>query len=170
MNRLTALAARQAVTDRVIELFVATDEKAWDRVRACFADRVHFDVSSAGGRPAGEVKAEAIVDGWRRGLAPLEAVHHQMANFRVELSEPDPAPSATLRCHGVAWHWLRNLTGQNSRTFVGSFTVGLRAPEDADPTDPAAWQIHRFRFDLKFVDGNPDLEAYGGGGGPPREV
>lgn len=54
-------------------------------------------------------------------------------------------------CYGVAWHYLQNKTDRNTRTFVGSYDFHL-VNQDGE------WKIDRFKFNLKFIDGNPDLE------------
>jgi hypothetical protein len=134
---------RQGSAERaVIELFVATDRRDWPRVRRLLADRVDVDMSSLGGS-TGLVEAEALVAAWEAGLAPLEAVHHQVGNLRSTIHEDD----AHVACHGVAFHYLRNAAGRNTRIFVGTYDVGLR-------DSPRGWHIHTFRFNLRFQDGN----------------
>ena len=142
------LLEREAVIDTITELFVATDRRDWPAVRQCFAPRVHFDMSFVGGGEPAEVAAEEIVAGWERGLAPLQAVHHQAGNFRVWLH----GEVATAFCYGIAYHYLLNPSGRNTRVFVGSYDFQLRLAA-------GRWQINRFRFELKFLDGNPQLEA-----------
>jgi hypothetical protein len=47
---------------------------------------------------------------------------------------------------------LPNKTNQNTRIFVGSYDFHLiKADEN--------WQIDRFKFNLKYMDGNLKLEA-----------
>jgi hypothetical protein len=137
--------------DRVIEtvnrLFISTDNRDWSGVKALFASRVLFDMTSlAGGLPA-NITPQEIVDGWDRGLKALKAIHHQAGNFLVEVRGSE----ATVFCYGVAWHYLPNKTSRNTRTFVGSYDVHL-VQQDGE------WRIDRFKFNLKFIDGNPDLE------------
>ena len=136
-----------AVIDRINELFIATDEKAWPRVRACFADEVLFDMSSLTGQPAARVPADTIVAGWESGLAALDAVHHQAGNYRVEAGDRE----ATAFCYAIALHYRKTKSGRNTRTFVGSYDYHLVRDGDT-------WRIDAFRFNLKFVDGNLELE------------
>lgn len=49
-------------------------------------------------------------------------------------------------------HYLPNNSGRNSRTFVGSYDFHLKKKGDR-------WQIDLLKFNLKFIDGNPDLES-----------
>lgn len=147
MTELEALRDRERIVDVVTELFVATDRRDWHAVLECFAPDVTFDMSSAGGGPERTIPATEVVAGWERGLAALAAIHHQAGNFQVRLR----GDAADATCYGVAWHYLPNPTGRNTRTFVGSYGFELRR-------DAGRWRIALFRFHLKFLDGNPDLE------------
>jgi hypothetical protein len=138
--------------DRVIEtvnrLFINTDNRDWPRVRALFASRVLFDMTSlAGGQPV-TIMPQEIVDGWDKGLKALKAIHHQAGNYLIDIKDNE----ATVFCYGVAWHYLPNKTNRNTRTFVGSYDIHL-VKQDGE------WKIDRFKFNLKFIDGNPDLET-----------
>jgi hypothetical protein len=55
-------------------------------------------------------------------------------------------------CYGIAIHYLPNKTNNNTRTFVGSYEFQLGKESDE-------WKIHHFKFNLKFIDGNKELEA-----------
>ncbi|MGE5172885.1 MAG: nuclear transport factor 2 family protein [Betaproteobacteria bacterium] len=137
--------------DRVIEtvnrLFINTDKRDWPEVKALFASRVLFDMTSlAGGQPA-IITPQEIVDGWDKGLKALTAIHHQTGNFLVDIKGDE----TTLFCYGVAWHYLPNKTNRNTRTFVGSYDFHLKKQD-------GEWKIDRFKFNLKFIDGNTDLE------------
>jgi 3-phenylpropionate/cinnamic acid dioxygenase small subunit len=145
----TALAERQEITDVITSLFIATDEKNWDAVRACFAEQVHFDMQSLTGSPAAAIPADTIVEGWKVALAPLQAIHHQAGNFRVRI-EDDQAEAS---CYGVAYHYRPNFSGKNTRTFVGTYDFHLARSGER-------WLIDRFRFNVKFVDGNLELEKF----------
>jgi hypothetical protein len=143
------LVARQQITDCIVKLFVSTDARDWAGVRACFTDTVFFDMTSlAGGAPA-TLSADQIVAGWTQGLAPIESVHHQAGNFQITVRGDE----ADASCYGIALHYRHTASGRNTRTFVGSydFTIVNRTGD--------AWRISAFRFKLKFMDGNPDLES-----------
>ena len=145
---LQALVDRDRIAEVIHQLFIHTDLRDWAAVRACFADEVLFDMTSvAGGEPA-RVTPEEITAGWEEGLRPLRAIHHQAGNLLVTLHGDE----ADAFCYGIASHYLPNPTGRDTRTFVGSYDFHLaRAGE--------RWRIDRFRFNLKYLDGNPSLEA-----------
>jgi hypothetical protein len=139
------------VISRANDLFLCTDRKDWQCVRDVFADQVLFDMTSlAGGQPA-TLTGEQIAAAWEKGLKDLAAVHHQTGNFKVTLRGNE----ADVFCYGIAYHYLPNPTGRNTRTFVGSYDLHLVRTD-------AGWKIDRFTFTLKFMDGNKDLEGSAG--------
>jgi hypothetical protein len=142
------LQERARVEDVITRLFISTDRRDWTAVKGCFAPTVHFDMSSAGGGRAGTVTPEQIAAGWETGLRPLEHIHHQAGNFVTTIHGDE----ATLSCYGIAFHHKRTQSGRNTRTFVGSYDASLRRGGDG------GWTIHAFRFNLKFIDGNLELE------------
>jgi hypothetical protein len=133
---------RESVTDTIIDLFVGTDQRDWSRVRQLFADSVQFDM----GQPSTMTPAQ-ITDMWDKGLKPIEKLHHQAGNFRVQVRGDE----ANAFCYGIAYHYRQTKSGRNTRVFVGSYDFQLRR-------SAAAWKIHAFKFNLKFIDGNADLE------------
>jgi hypothetical protein len=147
MDDLTTLADKQQIVEVITDLFVATDRRDWPAVLEILAPQVTFDMSSLGGPPAALTPAKEIVAAWDKGLAPLEAVHHQVGNFRVW----PRGDEADAFCYGIAVHFRSNPTGRNTRTFVGSYDLGL-------VRDGGRWRVRAFRFDAKYVDGNLDLE------------
>jgi hypothetical protein len=147
-DALRYLVEKDAITDTITRLFIATDTRDWAAARACFTPRVFFDMSSMTGSEPSEVDAQEIVDDWDRGLRHLRAVHHQAGNFRVTLD----GDRADAFCYGIASHYLPNASGQHTRLFVGSYDFHLEK-------DGTSWRIRRFRFNLKYMDGNLELEG-----------
>lgn len=145
-SEMDALVERSRITDVINRLFVSTDRRDWAGVQACFAPEVLFDMSSLGAGPATRLTPDAIASAWESGLAPIEAVHHQSGNFLVAVD----GRRATASCYGIAYHFRRTWSGRNTRVFVGSYAFGLALDGE--------WRIDAFRFDVKFVDGNPELE------------
>ena len=142
------LLEKDVVIGVVNRLFINTDNRDWEKVKACFADDVLFDMTSmTGGEPV-TMTAQQIVDGWDKGLKALQAIHHQAGNYVVNLGNNE----AEVFCYGVAFHYLPNKTNQNTRTFVGSYNFHLAKGD-------RAWRIDQFKFNLKFIDGNANLEA-----------
>lgn len=139
---------KEAVIAAINQLFISTDNRDWEKVKACFAPEVMFDMTSmAGGEPT-KMTPEQIVGGWETGLKDLKAIHHQAGNYVVTINGRE----AAAFCYGIAFHYLPNPTNQNTRTFVGSYDFHLTKTEDV-------WRIDQFKFNLKFIDGNLNLEA-----------
>lgn len=138
------------IIEVITRLFVGTDNRNWEQVKACFSPTVLFDMSSLGAGDPKDLSPDDIVAIWEAGLKPLKAIHHQAGNFLVDIN----GHKADAFCYGIASHYLPNKTNSNTRTFVGSYDFSLQK-------DGARWRICKFRFNLKYVDGNRDLEGAG---------
>lgn len=143
-----ALADRQDIEDTVVRLFVATDRRDWASFEACLADMVILDMTSVtGGEPLHMTPTDFIA-GWASGLAAIDHVHHQVGNFQVDVD----GDRATAFCYGIAFHHREKIaSAAKSRTFVGSYDIHLTRTR-------GRWRIDLFRFNLKFVEGNRELE------------
>lgn len=144
------LLERTRIIEVITRLFVGTDNRDWEQVKACFSPKVLFDMSSLGAGDPKELSPDDIVAMWDAGLKALQAIHHQVGNFLVEVD----GHKADAFCYGIASHFLPNNTGNNTRTFVGSYDFSL-------VRDGGGWLISKFRFNLKYIDGNQDLEGAG---------
>src|SRR6185437_4136702 len=96
--------------------------------------------------PPGPRAGREIADGWKTGLARLDAVHHQAGNHLIEIHDD----RATAHADAIAVHAKNDAVHGKTRTFVGSYTLGLQR-------DGEAWRIDRFAYQLKVIDGNADL-------------
>jgi hypothetical protein len=141
------LVEKDRIIDTINQLFIATDNRDWAAVRGCLADQVLLDMTSLAGGRATKMAGEQVAAVWEEGLRSIESVHHQAGNYRVEVQDEE----ATAFCYGMASHFRRNRTGRNSRVFVGSYDLHLVRIEDR-------WLIDSFRFNLKFLEGNADLD------------
>ena len=142
------LLAKEEVKDAVNRLFISTDNRDWDAVKAVFASEVLFDMTSmVGGEPV-TMKPADIVAAWDKGLKQLKAIHHQTGNYVIKVKQN----TADVFCYGIASHYLPNKTNRNTRIFVGSYNFHLEK-------NGANWQIDQFKFNLKYIDGNMKLES-----------
>ena len=136
--------------DRIIEvlnsLFIFTDNSDWQSVENCFADKVHFDMTSMGAEKVEVLEPKQITRMWEEGLSSLDAVHHQAGNYKVEIKEN----KAIAFCYAIASHFKKTDSADNTRTFVGSYNFHLSKITDD-------WKIDSFRFNLKYVEGNLNL-------------
>ena len=143
---LRRLLEKDAVIGTVNRLFRSVDDRDWAAAETCLAPTVLLDVTSlAGGEPETTTGA-AIVTGWRESLSHLRAIHHQVGNYDVEVLGDE----ATASCHGIAYHFLPNDTGRNTRIYVGTYDVRLHK-------QGGSWRIDLLRYNLRFTDGNMDL-------------
>ena len=142
------LQQRQEVQDTITKLFVYTDNRDWEKVAALFAPQVTFDMTSLVGGSPTELTPQEIVSSWDQGLKALEAIHHQTGNYLITIKED----GAEVFCYGIATHYLKNKTGKNTRTFVGSYDFHLLKIDDG-------WKIDSFTFNLKYLEGNMKLES-----------
>jgi len=141
------IASRVAVEDAVVRLFVATDDRDWPTVEACFTDPFTLDMTSmVGGSPVSTAPHQ-VANAWAEGFRLLDHVHHQVGNFQTIVS----GQTAAVRCHGVAFHHRAAVAvGLKSRIFVGTYQLQLVANAER-------WQISELKFTLKFIDGNLEL-------------
>jgi hypothetical protein len=102
--------------------------------------------SLVGGQPS-QLRGEQVAAGWEEGLRPIEQVHHQVGNYRVDID----GDQATGFCYGTASHYRKTRSGRNTRTFVGSYDFHLQFEQDR-------WRIDSFRFNLKYLEGNLELD------------
>ncbi len=147
-KELESLIDRTRIIETINQLFIGTDNRDWALVRSVFAPSVLFDMSSLGAGPAKQTTPAEIVAGWDAGLKPIKAVHHQVGNHLVRLS----GTKAEAFCYGTAIHYLPNKTNVNTRTFVGSYDFELAK-------NAGKWAITKFKFNLKYIDGNLNLET-----------
>lgn len=141
------LLSKEEVKQVVNQLFISTDNRDWDTVSRLFAPEVLFDMTSMVGGDPVTLTPRQIVDSWAKGLEPLKAIHHQAGNYIVHTNQNE----ADVFCYGIASHYLPNKTNRNTRVFVGSYEFHLIKNE--------TWQIDKFKFILKYIDGNPNLEG-----------
>ena len=145
-----SVSARLAVQDAVVRMFVATDERDWPTLEACFTDPFTLDMTSLAGGSAATLTPRQVAANWAQAFEPLDHVHHQVGNFRIAVS----TSQASVRCHGVAFHHRNKSVGLKTRMFVGTYEL-LLIPS------ARSWQISQLTFKLKFVEGNLTLESSG---------
>ena len=142
------LQAQQQITDVVNKLFVYTDQQDWDQLQAeVFADTVLFDMVSAGAERAETKTSLEICKLWKKGFEGLDAIHHQAGNYIIHIEHN----SAVVKAYAIASHYKQSAKNGPLRKFVGSYDIGLTEY-------PGGWRINRFKYNLKYMDGNLELE------------
>lgn len=148
MTALETLTAKDQITTRIHDVFIGTDQHDWAKVRACFTEQVHFDMTSLAGGSPEYLTPRQITDSWQAGFQALEHVHHQAGNLQIAVNRN----TAEAFCYGIALHYRTTKSGENVRRFVGSYDFTLQH-------EGSNWLISSFRFNVKFVDGNLTLET-----------
>jgi hypothetical protein len=89
-----------------------------------------------------------IAAAWAEGLKHIEHLHHQVGNFQTTLAGAE----AKVRCYGIAYHHRAKIAAPvKTRTFVGTYDFNLTNAS-------GAWRISLMKFNLKFMDGNLELD------------
>jgi hypothetical protein len=143
------IAARMAVEDTVVNLFVATDERDWPALEACFTTPFTLDMTSMVGGSPTQITPREVTAAWATAFKPLDHVHHQIGNLQTKIE----GSAAHVRCYGVALHHRAAVSqGLKTRIFVGTYEIELRQ-------ENSRWLVTKLKFILKFIDGNPNLES-----------
>ncbi len=135
--------ALQTVTD----LFIATDQRDWEKVESCFATEVILDYSSMTGNPAGSLRPKQIINAWQGILPGFESTHHQIGNLVIS----ENGKGAHVFCYGTASHYLSDPQG-NVWIVVGSYDFDLIE-------EKTGWKISTMKFNFKYQDGNTELPS-----------
>jgi hypothetical protein len=143
------IATRVAIEDTVVRLFVATDERNWPALEACFTTPFTLDMTSMVGGSPTQITPHEVATAWATAFKPLDHVHHQIGNLQTTIE----GSSARVRCYGIALHHRAAVSqGLKTRIFVGTYEFKLRL-------ENTEWLVTELRFLLKFIDGNSNLEG-----------
>lgn len=130
------------------KLFMFCDSRQWKRLQEeVFLPTVLFDMTSAGGGEVATLPASEICDLWRIGFTALDAVHHQAGHYLVTVQ----GNNADIYAYAVALHYKKGASKGNTRSFTGSYDL------KAEKTN-RGWRLSQFKYNLKFIDGNVDME------------
>ncbi len=147
MDSLDYLIDHRQIVHLINTLFLSLDEKEWDKVKDCFAPNVVFDISAMDSQQKSMLTPGDIVKQWKNDMKVIDAMHHQTGNYTVSLN----GSTAEVVCTGSSTQYRANAKGSNTLTYYGSYHLHMiRGLEE--------WRIDKFRFHLKFYEGNPDLK------------
>lgn len=147
-EKIRRLIDNESIRDVITDLFISTDSRDWEAVQRCFAERVLFTTTSKVGDKPTVLSPGQITAAWKEGLKSIEAIHHQVGNFKINVQGTE----AHAFCYGIASHYLAGQSNGNTRIFVGSYDFHLQQ-------ESGRWRIDRFTFNLKYADGNLELGA-----------
>lgn len=141
-------ADRDTIERVCFDVFIGTDERDWERVKAAFAPQVLLDYSSMSGQPAAIMTPQQIVTSWQGVLPGFDHTHHQLGNVLVTIREAD----ADLFCYGTATHFMADQPNGTVWTVVGTYYFHVINQEEG-------WRVDHMKFDFKYQDGNLELPA-----------
>ena len=138
---------QQELSQLANKLFMFTDAQQWQKLLdEVFVEEIWFDMSSIGAGEPKNIKAKELCEMWRQGFVGLDAVHHQAGHYIIEVNQIN----ALIFGYAVAFHYKKSALNGKTRSFVGSYDLA------AIRTD-RGWRLSSFKYNLKFIDGNPDL-------------
>lgn len=138
---------REKIIEVVNRLFIYTDNREWEKLqKEVFAGTVFFDVTSLGGISE-NISAEEICKTWEKGFFGLDAVHHLVGNYLVELD----GISAKVFCYANTVHYKEAAEYGKTRESAGSYDLHLTKME-------RGWRIDAFKYNLKYMTGNLTME------------
>lgn len=137
---------RQAVRDAVTRVAHSIDFRRWDALRALYAERVTTDYTSLFGGDPQEQPGDALIDGWRRMLSPLDATQHLLGPVDVRLQ----ADAATAECHVRGYHFKTGAAGGDEWMVAGQWVIELM-------DRAGVWQITGMTLRTLYQTGNRDL-------------
>lgn len=138
---------RDEVVEVINKLFIYTDMQDWEKLQnEVFSDDVFFDMSSLGGKKE-ETTSKEICAIWEKGFAGIDAVNHLAGNYLVSINDN----LATVFAYATATHYKESATKGKTREFTGTYHINLMK-------HGVGWRIYRFKYDLKYITGNIDLD------------
>lgn len=139
---------REQIVEIVNKLYIYTDSENWNGLQnEVFSAEVAFDMSSLNG-PNQLFSSEEICDMWAEGFKGLDAVNHLGGNYLVLFENEE---SASVFAYATATHYKASATKGKTREFVGTYDLKLAREE-------VGWRISAFKYTLKYMSGNIDLE------------
>lgn len=135
------------------QLLTAIDDTNWRLARRLMARQVLADYSTLTGEPAGQVKADDLVEGWEESLGRLTGTQHLAGTHLADVR----GNGAIVRAHVQATHVAQ--VGNTSKRWprrVFDWTVGgrYRAGMRRDAASPTGWTIQELTFVYLWENGD----------------
>jgi hypothetical protein len=144
---MTQYTEREQVVEVINRLFYYTDYQQWDQlIGEVFAEAVVMDMTSLGASGVETLSSKQICENWKAGFKDLDAVHHQAGNHMIDIQGNE----ARVKSYAIASHFKKNTKNGTTREFIGSYDFHLLKSN-------GQWRIDQFRFNLKYMAGNPEL-------------
>lgn len=138
---------RERIVETINRLFYYTDTQNWLALQdEVFAAEVILDMKSMGMEKVMVLDPVEICNMWEKGFEGLDGIHHQSGNIVVDISDR----KAEAKAYAIASHYRADAQNGKTRTFVGDYEFTLS--ESA-----IGWRINKFKYNLKYTDGNMNL-------------
>lgn len=138
---------REQVVEAINRLFFYTDYQAWEKlINEVFTSEVLVDMVSVGAKDPEIMTSQEICENWKESFKDLDAIHHQSGNHIVEINGKE----AHVKSYAIASHFKKEASNGPIREFVGSYDFELLKLVKG-------WRITKFKFNLKYLVGNVDL-------------
>lgn len=135
-------AVRRVVTGVAHEI----DARRWPQLRALFADHVTTDYTSLFGGEIQRQPGDALVEGWRTVLSPLQATQHLLGPIDVEVR----GAAARAECHVRGHHWAPGAPGGPEWMVAGHYVFELALAG-------GGWRITSMTLRTAYQTGNAAL-------------
>lgn len=143
---MDTLTVREQIVETIHRLFIYTDSQDWNKLQnEVFTESVLFDMSSLG-QEAKTTSAKSICETWESGFAGLTAVNHLAGNLLISVKNDQ----ADVLAYATATHYKSSATQGKTREFVGTYDLHL-------VNSDKGWRIDKFKYNLKFMTGNLEL-------------
>lgn len=138
----------QKISALVHKLFDYIDDRNFDKLKVeVFAERVLFDVTSAGGY-CQDLTSEQVCDIFSMYMSNVDGNNRTLGEFLMKINgnEAEVFTTATIT------HFKKDTKNGNTREFQGDYQLGF-IKSDTEP-----WRINSFIYVLHHKDGNITLE------------
>jgi hypothetical protein len=134
------------IVNAVNAVGITADRKDWQGCRTLFTDEVDIDYTSIAGGTPSSVKADALIESWRKALGGFKATQHAISNHRITING-DEADSFS---YVHAMHYLPHDKGSNHWIVYGYYDHML-------VRTPGGWKVKAMKFTVTYAEGNQQL-------------
>ena len=135
-----------AIRNLVARIASTIDTRAWQDLRALFADQVTTDYTSLFGGEVQRQSGDDLIAGWHRLLSPLDATQHLLGAVAVQLDND----LAVADCHVRGYHVRHGAPGGPEWLVAGRWVIELRAMA-------GGWRITSLTLQTFYQTGNRNL-------------
>jgi hypothetical protein len=141
----------RAINDLLCRFQQSFDDKDWDLMRGCLADRLYTDYSSFRDVPASEIDGDRYVAQRKAALDHL-AMQHNFLNLRVIVE----GATARARCNYVIHRFLPDGGPEDYFHSYGTYQFGFeRAAEHTND----GWVINHITQSFLKNSGDPEIHG-----------